>query len=81
MNSVSDSPMGWRWHARGGAALKTPMVFNVPPKQEEEECQSSFKVGMNEMPVRPIHNGMSIGHAPSGAGLPTPLGVYTIVTK
>ena len=30
MNSVLGSPMGWRWHAGGGAALKTPMVFNVP---------------------------------------------------
>ena len=24
MNSVSGSRMGWRWHAAGGAALKTP---------------------------------------------------------
>ena len=36
---------------------------------------------MNEMPVRPIHDDMSIGHAINGARLLTPLKVDTIVTK
>ena len=36
---------------------------------------------MNEMPIRPTHDDMSIGHAISGVRLLNPLGVDTIVTK
>ena len=36
---------------------------------------------MNEMPVQPTHDDMATGHAINGAGLLTPLGVDTIVTK
>ena len=53
----------------------------VGEKKKKKECRSSFKVGVNEMPVRPIHDDMATGHAISGAGLLTPLGVDTIVTK
>ena len=46
-----------------------------------KECQSFLKVGVNEMPVRPIHNDMSTGHTINDAGLLTPLGINTTVTK
>ena len=48
---------------------------------QEEECRSSFKGGVNEMPIGPTHDDMCIGHAMSGVGLLIPLGVDTIVTK
>ena len=50
-------------------------------RQEEEERRSFFKVGVNKMSVRPTHDDMATGHAISGAGLLTPLGVDTIVIK
>ena len=48
--------------------------------EEEEECRSFFKVGVNEMPVQPTHDVISRGHVISGAGLLTPLGIDTIIT-
>ena len=36
---------------------------------------------MNEMPVRPTHDDMAIGHVISGVGLLIPLEMDTIVTK
>ena len=53
----------------------------VPRSKEQEKHQSSFKVGVNEMLLRSIHNDMSTGHAITGAGLLIPLEVNTIVTK
>ena len=47
----------------------------------KKNAEPFFKVGMNEMPVRPTHGDMSTGHANSGAGLLTLLRVGTIVTK
>ena len=41
-------------------------------ERKKEECRSFFKVGVNEMPIRPTHDDMSIGHAISGARLLTP---------
>ena len=40
-----------------------------------------FKVGVNKISVRPTRDDMATCHAISGAGLLTPLGVDTLVTK
>ena len=53
----------------------------IPLLEEEEECQSSFKVCVNEMSVQPTHDVMSTGHAINGVGLLIPLKVDTIVAK
>ena len=50
-------------------------------KKKKKNTEPFFKVGVNEMPVRPTHGDMSTGHANSGAGLLTLLRVGTIVTK
>ena len=49
--------------------------------KKKKNADPLFKVGMNEMPVRPTHGDMSTGHAISGAGLLTLLRVGTIVAK
>ena len=51
-----------------------------PCIQKKKNVDPLFKVGVSEMPVRPTHDDMATGHAISGAGLPIPLGVDTIVT-
>ena len=50
-------------------------------KAKKEERRTFFKVGVNKMLARPTHDVMPIGHAISGAGLLTPLGVDTIVIR
>ena len=50
-------------------------------ERKKEECQTSFKVDVNKMPVQPIHDVMSTGHAINGTRLLIPLEVDTIVTK
>ena len=49
--------------------------------KKKKNADPLFKVSVNEMFVQPTHDDMAIGHAISGAGLLTPLGVDTIVTK
>ena len=61
--------------------FKKELEFTSIKKKKKKKSQTSFKVGMNKMPVQPIHDVMSTGHAISGARLLTPLGVDTIVTK
>ena len=56
-------------------------VDKVKKKKKKKNVNSLFKVGVNEMPVRPTHDDMATWHAISGVGLLTPLGVDTIVTK
>ena len=51
----------------------------IKAAREREERQSFFKVGVNEMPVRPIHDVMFIGHATSAKGLLTSLRMDTMV--
>ena len=53
----------------------------LEPLKKKKNADLFFKVGVNEMPVRPTHGDMSTGHAISGAGLLILLGVGTIVTK
>ena len=66
-------------HAGIASFLRAPSTPSFLMKKKNAE--PFFKVGVNEMPVRPIHGDMSIGHANSGAGLLTLLRVGTIVTK
>ena len=50
-------------------------------KKKKKKRRSSFKVGVNEMPIQFTHDDMATGHAISGARLLTPLEMNTIVIK
>ena len=55
------------------------IVHYIYMEEEKEECQSSFKVGVNKMPVRPIHADVSRTHVTSAPGLLTSLRVDSMV--